>query len=185
MRYTDYKAEAKKMGITKGDFFNLMPGENRVRILSQPEAYASHYIQSEKKFGICTMGADCFFCQKGISKSHKVMVYIVDRVDEEVKRADLPWSVFKSVAELSQSADYKFEDLPPYDIIITKTGEGMETRYSVVPGRNEEPITEMQKNNLSLMPDLSEVLLKRMSKNPSKSEEEDVPDFLKETTPEF
>jgi hypothetical protein len=51
-------------------------------------------------------------------------------------------SVFNQIAELSQDEDWG--DPTTYDIKITRTGKGMETRYSVVPSPSKGTLTEAQ-----------------------------------------
>jgi hypothetical protein len=49
---------------------------------------------------------------------------------------------------------------PPYDITLTKTGEKMETEYTVLAARNNTALTKEELLAISEMPDLFEELMK-------------------------
>ena len=50
-------------------------------------------------------------------------------------------SVFNRIVELAEDEDWG--DPQKYDIKISRTGTGLETRYSIVPGKQGEPTDEM------------------------------------------
>jgi len=139
MEFTDHEKEAKKKGIGGGGMFKFESGENRFRILSKPAYNASHY--AEGKPVNCTGDDSCPLCKSGAQISHKALCYIFD-AKAGLTLANLPWSVYKGIGELATQTDWKFEGLPPYDIVINKTGEAKETRYGVMPTNGKEPISE-------------------------------------------
>lgn len=161
MDFTKYKDESKRLGISTGDYYKLSQGENKLRVLTAPEAFAQHFIGKGIKPAPCTTG--CGYCLKGAKKGVKIALYILDRSDEVIKLAELPYSIFTGIGELAISSEYGFKGLPPYDLIITKTGEMLETKYSVMAGRNEAPITEAQKKELAGKKPILEYLKAKMT----------------------
>ena len=140
MKFSDFKQEGQKLGVGGSGYLRLESGENKIRILTGCEPIASHFLGKGSKPAACTMDDTCKFCLSGVKKTVKVLCYIYDYSDSIIKLAELAWSIFKQVGELAASSEYGYTDLPPYDIIVNKTGEGMETRYSVTPGRNDKPL---------------------------------------------
>ena len=137
MDFKNYRENSKKLGMG-GDYYKLQDGENKVRLLTEPEPIFSHFSAS----GSTTCPGDllCPICKAGGKKTSRIMLYIIDRTDNDIKLAEFGWSVYKALGELANSSEYGFKDLPPYDVIIKKSGEGKETRYTTVPGRNEDPV---------------------------------------------
>jgi len=156
MDFKSYKEESQKHGMG-GGFYQLQPGENKVRILTSPEPSLSHFLGQGTKPARC-IGQNCPYCAKEIKVSHKIMLYILDRKDGQVKLAEFPWSIFKSLGEMASSSEYGFKDLPPYDVVISKTGEGMETRYTLLAGRNEEPVSQDVLEKLASLKPIVEIL---------------------------
>ncbi len=174
MDFKSYKDEGKKLGISSGDFYKLQLGENKIRVLSNPEATVTHFINKTTAPAIC--GTGCELCYKGVKQTFKVALYILDRADETIKFAELPWSIYKALGELANSSEYGFEGLPPYDLIVTKTGEGMDTRYAVTPGRNETPLTAAQKKELAAKKPVKEILAAK-AKQTAPMNDKDIPDL--------
>ena len=181
MDFKSFKETSKKLGMG-GDYYKLQDGENKVRILTEPEPIFSHFSAS----GSTTCPGDllCPICKAGGKKTAKIMLYIIDRTDNDIKLAEFGWSVYKALGELANSSEYGFSDLPPYDVIIKRTGEGKDTRYTTVPGRNEEPVSVSILEELKTKKPVKEIIISKIkrSSQPVHSEhfEEDLPDFLKE-----
>lgn len=131
MKYDEIAKTAPK---GNNDFYRLQDGENRVRIVSEPEIIGRHWIQSERKYYTC-VGKDsgCRYCAGGNEPSPKYLYYVIDRADAgKIKIAEFGWSIVGTILELRKDTDYAFEDVPDYDIKIKKTGTGKETEYFVL-----------------------------------------------------
>ena len=74
--------------------------------------------------------------------THRFACYVYNHETKKIQIAEFGWSVVKAIGELSKSSQYKYKGLPPFDIIIKKTGSGMQTEYTVTPGRNEDKLSE-------------------------------------------
>lgn len=178
MDFKNYRQHSKEMGIA-GGYFKLINGENKFRVLTSPEPYVSHFMGKGQPVLPCLQ--NCDFCKKGYERTVKVIMYILDRTDNQIKLAELGWSIFKAIGELANSSEYGFESIPPYDLIIKRTGEGMQTRYIVTPSRNEIPLTEDQKSELANKTPVKQIISNRMEKIaalPAQSTEDDIPPFL-------
>lgn len=163
MDFKNYSTHAKELGIGGNGYYKLEEGENKVRIVSHAEPSISHFVNKQAIY--CPQTEDCAYCKENVKKTYRVLVYVVDRKDEEVKLAELPWSVFKAIGELANSSDYGFEGLPPFDLVIKRTGEGLETRYSLLPGRNDKPISQEQESALKSKKPLTEIIGERLAKS--------------------
>lgn len=174
MDFKNYSEHAKKLGVGQGGYYRLEDGENKLRVVSECEPSVSHF--HDKKSYPCTQEESCLYCKQGNKKTYKVLAYVVDRADEDVKLAELPWSVFKAIGELANSSEYGFEGLPPYDLVAKRTGEGMETRYMVMPGKNDKPITKEQEAKLKKKKPVLEISMERITK----AQDGDAPAFLED-----
>ena len=105
-------------------FMALKQGENKVRVISEFETFQSEYNGKLKD---------------------RFMGYVIDRADGEIKPLTIGSSIFKALGELSVSSEYGFADLPPYDVLIKKTGEGLDTEYSIMAARQNTEITEAER----------------------------------------
>lgn len=134
-----------------GGWIKLEEGDNRVRIVTEIEDYGSHYLPSggSKKSQIC-IGSEngCPACSMNLRPSAKFLCYAIDRKDGELKLLNFGYTVFKQFKALSQDAEFGFDAIPDYDINIHKTGKGVETEYSIIPGRNATPLTIQEQDEI-------------------------------------
>lgn len=81
---------------------------------------------------------------KGIEPKFRAMVQIVEKTEdgEELKKYGMPKSVLRGILELKTTKGWEYDVLPDYDIVIKKTGAGIETRYSVTPSPNKDPLSK-------------------------------------------
>lgn len=70
----------------------------------------------------------------------KFAINVIDRADGQVKILDKGLAVFRELKKFQDNPEYG--DLRNYDITITRTGEGLNTEYSVVPARQNTDLTE-------------------------------------------
>lgn len=161
-KFTDFESEAKKQGLG-GEYFRLQSGENKIRILTEAEPFKEHFVDNAPSV-MCVGEKRCGYCKAGSKASVKIMLYVLDRADEEIKLATMPFSIFKQLGELARSSEWGFDDLPPYDVMITKRGEGKETRYRTDAGRNSEPLDSMQLSKLRGKKPVKDILAAKREK---------------------
>lgn len=154
MKFNEFVPEA-----SNSDFMKLEQGENKLRIVSGFETLKQHWLEKDERFVICVADkASCPYCAAGDKPSKKFFVNVIDRKDGEVKPWAYPITIQNQLANYSQKEGYEFEEIPPYDISITKTGEKLGTRYLVVPDRNNKELTEEEKEMVKNAKPISEIV---------------------------
>lgn len=150
-----------------GDWFRLQPGDNHIRIVSEPVARGTHFIKEESKSYPC-LGKDefCPRCEAGHKPTVKFLFYVIDRkepVDDKgavkIKIAELGWTVAKALRALQKEGEYAFPDgdLPPYDVNIKKEGEKLDTEYTVFAARKDTPLSDTERQAVFLLKPLEDV----------------------------
>ena len=134
-----------------GDWMRLEVGDNVIRIVSEFEDYGSHWDQGQSRYFTCTGKETCPYCKmtdkngNALKPTVKYLGWVIDRKDKQVKLLTIGHSIFKDIGKLAQNKEYKFGDLPGYDITIVRTGQGKETRYSIIAARSDTELTEEEK----------------------------------------
>lgn len=149
-----------------GEFYKLQDGNNEMRIVSDPEERPVHYEDGTNKAFDCVGKANgCPGCEKGERPTLRYMFYIIDRRDGHVKQAQFPWTIVKQYKALAMTKDYAFSDLPDYDLTIKKEGQGLLTKYTLIPGRAATPITDAERAEIAAQPPLVEVIAEMKSRS--------------------
>lgn len=78
------------------------------------------------------------------------VAYVIDRTDGTAKILEFGATVRDGINELAKDADYG--DPAGYDIKIKKTGEGRDTKYTVVPGKPSSLTPEEEEAVTTLTP---------------------------------
>ena len=141
--FNDYKSFVK----SSGDFMALKQGENKVRIISEFEPFESEF--------------------QGKMKT-RFMGYVIDRVDGQIKPLTIGSQIFGKLGELSLSSEYGFQGLPPYDVTIKKSGEGIDTEYEVFAARKNTDLTEAEEILIKDLKPVVDIIESMQKKNPSK-----------------
>lgn len=145
------------MGGGGSDYFQFdKSGEFKLRILTPCYPLASHFFGKGMKPAIC-YGEDkgCPFHGENAPKddktgepkgpSVKFVGYVIDRADNKLKVAELPYTVIKAVtAYQNGGGDYQFSDFPmPYDIYVTYDKEAAPSdMYKIMAARSDSPLLE-------------------------------------------
>jgi hypothetical protein len=151
------KDAEKQYEIGGGDYFKFEKGENKIRVLTTWDPLATHFVKIGgkdiahvcfgKEEGCPYHGEGAPLDEKGNPKkpSVKFVTYICDRKDgDQIKLADLPYTVVKAIVALQKDEEYNFDDLPmPYDLKITydpdQSGSAM---YNVLPSSKRDPLPD-------------------------------------------
>jgi hypothetical protein len=144
-----FKDEMAEANEPKTAYFKIKEGENRIRILAEPQLVISRF-----KYGICYEGAP--YCEEanlpeGEKLQRKWKTWVIDRADGVMKLYDMPYSISKFVGTFMNTEDYGFDKFPaPYDITITAKGAGTkEVEYTVTPARKNTELTEAEEKALA------------------------------------
>lgn len=150
--FNDALSQAEKefsnLGSSKGDFFKLKEGKNRVRILTPLVPYASHFVSKTKAPNACVGKEDCPDCKKMVKVKQKdgteverpndplvkFVCHVLNTVNGKVELAQFAPTIFYSLRDLQNDPEWSFNELPmPYDITINAEGAGTTSvKYSVV-----------------------------------------------------
>ena len=132
--------QAADLGIgSGGGYFTIQEGENIVRILTEPIHYGVYFMGKGNPPVFAKNASEEI--KTNTKLSHKFACYVYNTNEEKVQIAEFGWSIAKAIGELSDSSQYKYKGIPPFDLIITKKGSGMKTEYSVQAGRNEDKLS--------------------------------------------
>ena len=147
--FNDYKSYVK----SSGDFLTLKQGENKIRVVSEFEPFESEF--------------------QGKMKT-RFMGYVIDRVDGTIKPLTIGSQIFGQLGELSLSSEYGFNGLPPYDVIIKKSGEGIDTEYTVLAARQNTELTEAEQLLIEDLKPISDIVNRMQEKNPTKFSKKEI-----------
>uniref|UniRef100_A0A7C4Y4L2 Uncharacterized protein n=1 Tax=Caldisericum exile TaxID=693075 RepID=A0A7C4Y4L2_9BACT len=146
MPYIDDKSYEPE--ISSSNFMKLQPGENKIRIASRTFHFKKHGFRSEGKYSskIC-QGENCPYCQQGNEPKNRYAWIVIDRKEQDpekmVKVLEVGWQIYSQLLAYAKDEDYG--ELTKYDVKIKRTGEGLETEYSVVASPKKSEITEEEK----------------------------------------
>ena len=125
-------------------YLKLVTGENRLRIVSEAIPRWVAWKDSKSMNFLTKEAADKHnnSCTDEKQKAKpKYAMWVINRASDEILCADFGVLIMKALKNLANDSEYGFEGLPSYDIKITKTGEGMDTEYAVLP-LPAKPLTE-------------------------------------------
>ena len=157
MKWTDIQLTSA------GQYMKLKTGENKIRIVSEVEAFGKHYDRENKKITIC-IGKDkgCTECEKGNKPRVQWLLWVIDRADGKIKLLEVGYSIILQISKLAQTKDYEFDIMPSYDMIIIKEGEGLDTEYTVIPARViDVALTEKEKEEIMKLESPAKIIQKK------------------------
>jgi hypothetical protein len=138
-------------GNRASDFMQLEQGDNKGRVLSNPQQFAVHWVVDEtgkkRKVNCATTG--CPVCLRGGDTDKpqaRWLIKFLSRKDGAVKLLEITSQVVKGVQGLVQDPDWG--QITDYDINIKRAAPGAQPLYSVVPSRRV-PLTAEEKSALT------------------------------------
>ena len=148
-------------------FMKLQNGENRIRIVSNLAAIATHYEKATDgsfKRIVCP-GNGCPICAKGNRARVQYQCKAIDKSnwtaangydgDIGVKIVTLPAGVVRDIN--TTASDPEYGSPFNYDFKIIKTGEKLNTAYSTNPSPNKSALTEEEKEAVKACPSVEEL----------------------------
>lgn len=120
-----------------GSWLKFEEGTTTLRLLSHSYTYRTHWDNKEKKSYDCE-GEGCKWCAKGNQPRNRwaYLVLVRDKKAPAIKVMEVGWSVFGTILELANDEDYG--DPREYDIKVTRKGSGLDTEYTVIPGKDKK-----------------------------------------------
>lgn len=134
-------------------FVKFNEGANNLRILDEePVAVWKHWVQGAnggKGMSIVCLGKNCPMCEKNKSdkannlktKDRIQRVFIINvynRATKQVEVLEKGTTIFKTLATFHE----QMGDLRNYDVNILKTGQGLNTAYTVIPVMKSPEVPE-------------------------------------------
>ena len=117
-----------------------------VRLQSNLVKTKTHFLQGEQTSVAC-VGKDCFFCQQGIPFRNEY--FYLGKINDDEGLVRLPSSVFFA---LNESERVLKKSKRNFEWIISKTGAGLKTRYTVTRGSDiKTDEKKVEKNNKALL----------------------------------
>lgn len=133
------------------DFMQLEEGDNKGRVLSNPQQFAVHWVVDEtgkkRKVNCATDG--CPVCQRGTDTDKpqaRWLIKFFNRKEGRIQLLEISSQVFKGVKALV--GDPEWGPVTEYDINIKRGSPGAQPLYTVIPGRRA-PLTSEEKQALS------------------------------------
>lgn len=149
----------------------LEEGENTIRIVGKYTFFYEHWFNKVKRSAVCP-GKDCPVCKHpdrqkfldqasalrkaGQEKEAKELfrktfrtydprvmyaVNVIDRRDGKMK----VWKFSRTVKEDIMKIADKYGDPNGYDLTINRRGKGRDTEYTLIPARENTPLTEAER----------------------------------------
>lgn len=133
------------------DFMQLKQGDNKGRVLSNPQQFAVHWVVDEtgkkRKVGCAAMGCPvCMRGQDGDKPQARWLVKFFNREENRVQLLEISSQILNGIKNLVKDADWG--PVTEYDVNIRRAAPGTQPLYSVIPGRRA-PLTAEEKTALA------------------------------------
>lgn len=133
------------------DFMQLKQGDNKGRVLSNPQQFAVHWVVDEtgkkRKVNCATDGCPvCKRGQDGDKPQARWLIKFFNREESRVQLLEISSQVLKGVRELVN--DKEWGAVTEYDVNVKRGTPGSQPLYTVIPGRRA-PLTTDEKAALA------------------------------------
>lgn len=145
MPKTSYNQIVDESGESK--YIKFPEGDTKLRIVSDVYTALRHKVELNGKWRniACpkTLNSDapCPLCSSDKPRMQWV-VKVLDRADNKIKILESGSMIFGQLRKLAENEEYG--DPKEYDITINRTGEKLNTEYTVIPARQNTPLTEIE-----------------------------------------
>lgn len=126
------------------EYFKVKDGERATfRIVSDPKKLYIHRIPAAGKEHPATcLGEGCPACAKGVAKQLRHAMAVLDRRDKKVKI----WEISNTQKGEIYAIAQEYGEPAGLDLVISRKGTRKEdTKYTLMPGKNQSPLTEEEK----------------------------------------
>jgi hypothetical protein len=133
------------------DFLQLKQGDNKGRVLSNPSAFAVHWVVDEtgKKRKVGCAAAGCPVCQRGQDSDKpqaRWLIKFFNREEGRIQLLEISTQIMNGILTLVRDKDWG--PVTEYDVNIKRGAPGTQPLYNVIPGRHS-PLTAEEKNALA------------------------------------
>ena len=144
----------------KVNFMKLQDGQSRIRVGSVPSKVFQHWEKTTlgKVRKVTCIGKDCPLCKLGHQPTIRYQLKVLDKADPDSPQPKILETTSSVIKQISNCAnDPEFGDPTQYDMKITKTGVGLETRYTVMASPKKYALTDAEVNMLNNLPSIQEI----------------------------
>ncbi len=142
INFQQEKEEVTKNANANSTYFRPEEGENKIRIVSEPVKMWKSFDRVEKK-------AKVYLTEERAHADHEAKrrygFYVLNRATGKLQIADFGQSVWTQYLNLALSSDGSFESIPPYDMVLVKTGTGLDTEYVLRAARGNSELTSEER----------------------------------------
>jgi hypothetical protein len=131
-------SQAEKDIFDKDEFKQLEEGDNLVRLIGHYIFKNVHYSKEWGRSYVVCGGDGCPACSSGNLPKIHYYINILDRKDDKMKILKFGITLKRKFQNIVQ----KYGDITTYDIIITRKGLNLDTKYEVLPMKESKPITD-------------------------------------------
>lgn len=165
MRVSDIRKTAEERG---GKFLKFEEGDTKIRLVSEMEivykVFHGNTVESFKHRENATETAKVSppdRSGKPARVTDRLVVWVINRTNGQIQLAELPASVGYAIADLDAKAGYEFDrDIPPYDIVVTADDSEPIRKYTILPSRENTPLTDIEKAEIAKLEDIKSVAFK-------------------------
>jgi len=162
----------------RDEFMRLLPGSNRIRLLTKPFQYWVHKWKEDgmqgfgEKVYCSSFKGSCACCDAGDKKKRRWFAGIIDRKTGTYKVLDMGVAIYQKVQDYSRDTE-DWGDPSQYDVDVVVNKQGGATGYYSVIPKPKKPLTNEDveiKQNIDLEslkakcdPPTPEAVLKRLA----------------------
>lgn len=131
--------------------FLILGVKTQIRMGSNFKAYGMHLeddLMGNKKRANCP-GDGCPLCEIGKKSIKRYAFKVINRANEQVYILETGGMIMNEIKKNAQNPIYG--NPLNYDILISKTGTGKQTKYTVIASPNKIPITPSETQGLAEM----------------------------------
>lgn len=151
MKFPDAGGGKGSSGGGGGTFLKLKDGDRIKGVFrGDPAIFRQHFIKADMKSYLCPGKADCSHCKAGDKSKFRFRLNFLTQEDNVwvAKVFEQGYGTYLELKEMHES-EY---DLPSSCVILSRSGEGTDTRYRVTPAKNNGGMTPADFKKLDAIP---------------------------------
>lgn len=159
--YSDLK---KDISSGSSHFFEVKEGDNRIRVVSRPIRVWKSFDENKVPMMYLTEAR----AKQDQKAKPRCFMYVINRdLGGKIQQAEFGPQIMSQFLDLAVHSEYGFEkepnEIPPYDMILTRTGSGFETEYKLMPARNNTDLTLQERKDMASQKPMEEVIMEDKS----------------------
>lgn len=130
---------------TGNDFMNLEPGENNVRIFTNPYQFIVHWVKDSSGVNRKVKCAieNCPLCKKGVKAQYRWYLGVIDRKTGQARILEISSQILIAIKNLISNK--KWGDVKMYDLEIKRNPPKSNPLYAVSPDPDKRALNAEEK----------------------------------------